>query len=75
VQQLEPSVALRRFPVRQADFFVLQAPDVPSALIELGFLSNAKDMANLKENDWQTRTAEAIARGISSYFDSLEKEQ
>jgi len=73
VHQLEPSVALRRFPVRQADFFVLQAPDVPSVLIELGFLSNARDMANLVETDWQNRTAEAIARGISTYFDSLEK--
>ena len=31
-------MALRRFPVRQADFFVLQAPDVPSMLIELGFM-------------------------------------
>ena len=75
VHQLEPSVQLRRFPVRQADFFVLQAPDVPSVLIELGFLSNARDMANLVETDWQNRTAEAIARGISTYFDSLEPAQ
>ena len=37
VATMEPSVTLRRFPVRQADFFVLQAPDVPSMLIELGF--------------------------------------
>ena len=74
VHQLEPSVALRRFPVRQADFFVLQAPDVPSVLVELGFLSNASDMANLMQSDWQERTAEAIARGISTYFDSLEDE-
>jgi N-acetylmuramoyl-L-alanine amidase len=72
VHQLEPSVALRRFPVRQADFFVLQAPDVPSVLIELGFLSNAEDISNLMESDWRDRTAEAIARGISTYFDSLE---
>ena len=43
------SVALRRFPVRQADFFVLQAPDVPSMLVELGFLNNAKDIANLQK--------------------------
>jgi N-acetylmuramoyl-L-alanine amidase len=75
VHQLEPSVALRRFPVRQADFFVLQAPDVPSVLVELGFLSNASDMANLMQSDWQDRTAEAIARGVSTYFDSLEDEQ
>lgn len=74
VHQLEPSVALRRFPVRQADFFVLQAPDVPSVLIELGFLSNIEDITNLTQSDWQNRTAEAIARGISTYFDSVEAE-
>jgi N-acetylmuramoyl-L-alanine amidase len=74
VHQLEPSVQLRRFPVRQADFFVLQAPDVPSVLVELGFLSNASDTANLMQSDWRDRTSEAIARGISTYFDSLEDE-
>ena len=71
VHQLEPSVELRKFPVRQANFFVLQAPDVPSILVELGFLSNVDDIANLKTSDWQDRTAEAIARGISTYFDDL----
>lgn len=75
VLQLEPSVQLRRFPVRQADFFVLQAPDVPSVLVELGFLSNAVDMANLLQGEWQDRTADALARGISSYFDSLAPEE
>ena len=74
VHALEPSVALRRFPVRQADFFVLQAPDVPSVLVELGFLSNADDMANLLKGEWQDRTADAIARGISTYFDSIAPE-
>ena len=71
VSQLETSVELRRFPVRQADFFVLQAPDVPSVLVELGFLSNTDDMANLLQGEWQGRTAEALARGISSYFDGM----
>ena len=75
VHQLEPSVQLRRFPVRQADFFVLQAPDVPSVLVELGFLSNADDMANLLQGEWQDRTADALARGISTYFDSLVPEE
>jgi N-acetylmuramoyl-L-alanine amidase len=71
VSALEPSVELRRFPVRQADFFVLQAPDVPSVLVELGFLSNASDIANLTQSDWRDRTADAIARGISGYFDQI----
>ena len=75
VHQLEPSVQLRRFPVRQADFFVLQSPDVPSVLVELGFLSNAADIANLLEGEWQDRTADALARGISTYFDGLVPEE
>ncbi|MGV3491300.1 MAG: N-acetylmuramoyl-L-alanine amidase [Devosia sp.] len=73
VQQLEPSVTLRRFPVRQADFFVLQAPDVPSVLVELGFLSNASDIANLQQSDWRDRTVNALARGIADYFDQTQK--
>lgn len=72
VEQLQPAVALRRFPVRQADFFVLQAPDVPSILVELGFLSNASDIANLQKSEWRDRAVEALARGIASYFDGLE---
>ena len=73
VHQLEPSVALRRFPVRQADFFVLQAPDVPSVLVELGFLSNAADIANLQQSDWRDRVVNALARGIADYFDQTQK--
>lgn len=73
IRQLEPSVALRRFPVRQADFFVLQAPDVPSILVELGFLSNAADIANLQKSDWRDRVVDALARGIADYFDQTQK--
>ena len=69
IHELQPSVELRRFPIRQADFFVLQAPDVPSMLVELGFLSNSDDIANLVKPDWQSRVVEALARGISAYFD------
>ena len=73
IHQLEPSVALRRFPVRQADFFVLQAPDVPSILVELGFLSNASDIVNLQKSDWRDRVVDALARGIADYFDQTGK--
>lgn len=73
IHQLEPSVTLRRFPVRQADFFVLQAPDVPSILVELGFLSNNNDIANLQKGDWRDRVVDALARGIADYFDGLDE--
>ena len=68
VKAMEPSVALRRFPVRQADFFVLQAPDMPSMLIELGFMSNADDIANLENQDWRNRVVDAIAEGVDALF-------
>jgi N-acetylmuramoyl-L-alanine amidase len=71
VNAVEPSIDLRKFPVRRANFFVLQAPDVPSILIELGFLSNSTDIADLKQGDWQERAAQSVARGIASYFDDL----
>jgi N-acetylmuramoyl-L-alanine amidase len=69
VAELEPSVTLRRYPVRQADFFVLQAPDVPSMLIELGFMSNSEDISNLTKPEWEARVADALGRGIADYFD------
>jgi N-acetylmuramoyl-L-alanine amidase len=71
VRELQPSVSMRRFPVRQADFFVLQAPDVPSLLVELGFLSNPDDVANLQKSEWRDRAVTGLARGIAEYFDGL----
>jgi N-acetylmuramoyl-L-alanine amidase len=66
---------MRAFPIRQADFFVLQAPDVPSMLIELGFMSNSDDIRNLTDPAWQDRVAAALARGISDYFDQQQQTQ
>jgi N-acetylmuramoyl-L-alanine amidase len=71
VNAMQPSVALRRFPLRQADFFVLQAPDVPSMLIELGFMSNNADIANLENVDWRNKVVNAIAAGVESYFKDI----
>lgn len=71
VKAMEPSVTLRRFPVRQADFFVLQAPDIPSLLIELGFMSNAADISNLESAEWRDRMVAAIGIGVEDYFAAL----
>jgi N-acetylmuramoyl-L-alanine amidase len=71
VKAMEPSVTLRRFPVRQADFFVLQAPDIPSMLIELGFMSNSADIKNLESQQWRDKVVGAIATGVEGYFAAL----
>ena len=63
--------AVTRFtgkPLRSAGFVVLKAPDVPSVLIELGYLSSRQDEAQLTSPAWQDRVAGAMARAIDRYF-------
>ncbi|MBR0647354.1 N-acetylmuramoyl-L-alanine amidase family protein [Plastoroseomonas hellenica] len=53
---------------RQAGFVVLKAPEIPSALVELGFLSNSTDEAALKRPAHRIRLARALARTVHSYL-------
>src|SRR5690606_8664645 len=75
VKAMKPSVTLRRFPVRQADFFVLQAPDIPSMRIELGFMSNPADIRNLESEQWRDKVVAAISDGIEGYFQAIQGPQ
>jgi len=54
--------------VEQASFAVLKAPDIPSVLVETGFISNPEEEAKLKSNSYQEQLADAIVRGIRNYF-------
>jgi N-acetylmuramoyl-L-alanine amidase len=55
-------------PHRFAGFAVLKAPDVPSALIELGYLSNKHDESMLTRPQHRTKIAAAIVRAIDHHF-------
>ncbi len=55
---------------RTADLKVLLSPDVAAVLLELGFMSNAKDEANLNSPAWREKTMTAVANAIDSYFDA-----
>ena len=57
-------------PHRQANFRILKAPEIPSILVELGYLSNASDRARLVSEDWQARMASALARGLRRWANS-----
>jgi N-acetylmuramoyl-L-alanine amidase len=59
---------LPRQPHRSAAFVVLKAPDVPSVLIELGYLSNAGDADEMNNVHWRDRMAQAIAGAVDRYF-------
>lgn len=64
----EPAVPLLHNPHRKAGFVVLQAPDVPSALVEMGFMSNRADEALLRRPEHRRRLAGAIARAVEAHF-------
>lgn len=56
---------------RSAGFAVLKAPDVPSALLEIGFLSNPDEAKLLSTKDFQTNMARALREGIDAYFTKI----
>lgn len=55
-------------PIRSAAFVVLKAPDVPSVLVELGYLSSAEDEALLTSADWRAHMADAMTKAVDDYF-------
>ncbi|WP_040650626.1 N-acetylmuramoyl-L-alanine amidase [Roseovarius sp. 217] len=57
-------------PLRHAGFSVLKAPDIPSALIELGFLSSPRDLARLRNAEGRARIATALRVALSAWRDA-----
>jgi N-acetylmuramoyl-L-alanine amidase len=68
VEELGRSVPLLERPHRAAGFIVLTAPDIPSALVELGCLSNPQDERLLPTPAYQRRLAHSLMRAIDDYF-------
>ena len=67
VGELANSIGLINNPHRFAGFRVLKAPDVPSVLVELGYLSNPKDEEQLRNPDWRGKAAESISNAVASF--------
>ena len=64
-------VTIRRKPHRFAGFRVLKAPDVPSVLVELGYLSNPKEERTLRSKEGRAARTSAIVAAIDRYFADL----
>jgi N-acetylmuramoyl-L-alanine amidase len=63
----ERSELLRSRPHREAGFRVLKAPDMPSILLELGFMDDPEDRRRLGDPAWLARTARAVADGVAAW--------
>jgi N-acetylmuramoyl-L-alanine amidase len=68
VDDMRGGVALNGNPWRKASFLVLKAPEIPSVLLELGYLSNKDDEKLFKSETWAASEAEKVARAIEAFF-------
>jgi len=68
VGEMKDAARLYKEPIKSAGFRVLRAPDVPSVLIELGYVSNRQDLKSLLSETWRDRMADSIAQAIGGYF-------
>ena len=68
VQNLKNKVKLIHNPHRSANFFILKAPEIPSILFELGYLSNRKDEALMKSPEWQKKAVISAKLAVEAFF-------
>jgi N-acetylmuramoyl-L-alanine amidase len=68
VEQLGREVVLLERPQRSADFAVLTAPDIPSALVELGCLSNHTEERLLQQRAYQQKLTRGLVRAVEAFF-------
>ncbi|MFQ5346806.1 MAG: N-acetylmuramoyl-L-alanine amidase, partial [Rhodothalassiaceae bacterium] len=73
--ELRGRVVLRRNSHRFAGFVVLKAPDVPSVLVEMGYMSNRDDARFLGSTKGRKAIAAALVAAIDRYFSAVEREQ
>jgi len=68
VKEMKNTARMHKNPLRSAGFRVLKAPDVPSVLVELGFVSDRRDLKLLTSDSWRRRAVESIALAVDSFF-------
>ena len=68
VDELKSAARMHKHPLKAAGFKVLTAPDVPSVLIELGYMSTKDDLKQLNSPAWRARTAQAVVKAVETFF-------
>jgi N-acetylmuramoyl-L-alanine amidase len=70
LRELKTSARLHRHPIKSAGFRVLKAPDVPSVLIELGYVTSRQDLKLLTSETWRARATDSVVQAVQTFFAS-----
>jgi N-acetylmuramoyl-L-alanine amidase len=68
VGQLKRAARLNLSPIRSAGFVVLKAPDVPSVLVELGYVTNRQDLKSMTSEPWRAKATDAVMQAVGTFF-------
>jgi N-acetylmuramoyl-L-alanine amidase len=68
MSEMKTTARMHKNPLKSAGFKVLKAPDVPSVLVELGYVSNKGDLEHLVSDSWRSRTVGSMAQAIDAFF-------
>jgi N-acetylmuramoyl-L-alanine amidase len=68
VGEMKQAVRLHQHPLKSAGFKVLRSPDVPSVLVELGYVSNKADLKALLSDEWRNKAAGTIVKAVDAFF-------
>jgi N-acetylmuramoyl-L-alanine amidase len=66
--EMKSAMRLHKKPLKSAGFVVLKAPDVPSVLVELGYMTNKQDLKLLTSEAWRAKAVQSIAQGVDAFF-------
>jgi N-acetylmuramoyl-L-alanine amidase len=66
--EMKTTAKMHKHPLKSAGFRVLKAPDVPSVLVELGYVSNKSDMENLLSDGWRSKIVGSMARAVDVFL-------
>jgi N-acetylmuramoyl-L-alanine amidase len=68
VSEMRNATRLHKEPMRSASFVVLKAPDIPSVLVELGYVTNKQDLKSMTSDAWRGRVTDAVMQAVGTFF-------
>ena len=68
VGALRNAARMHKKPIKSAGFRVLKAPDVPSVLVELGYVTSRADLKLLTSDAWRAKATDSVAQAVDTFF-------